>query len=261
MVLEKRVVIFRGSAADQPGTSRMPSGSQRGSERPNLAESLRERSFQVYEVEKEEDLADVLRYSHPDAAVLAGTSSMPALARLITASQAGTGTAIIVVWPGISPADAAALLDMGADHVVISYQPDWLAAQLRACLRRFGSDRSAPSVIDLGHLRIDLQKRQVQVSGRDVALTPTEFSVLRVLAERPGTVLPSGEIMQQVLGVRIMDSEAQDLLKVHIHRLRQKLEPGAESPRFIRTVRGHGYMYQFERRSRERTPSPLAETR
>ena len=74
-----------------------------------------------------------------------------------------------------------------------------------------------------------------------ISLTPTEFAVLRVLAERPGTVLPSGEIMQQVLGVRLSDPEAQDLLKVHVHRLRQKLEPDSEHPRFIRTVRGIGY--------------------
>lgn len=244
MALEKRVVIFRAGAG----------------ERPNLDMTLRERGFQVYEVELEEELIDVMQYSHPDAAVLAGPASVPTFARVIAANQSSGGSAVVVVWPGISPSDAAALLDVGADHVSTSYQPEWLAAQIRACLRRFGSDRNPPSVIDLGHLRIDLQRRQVMVGGRAVALTPTEFAVLRVLAERPGTVLPSGEIMQQVMGVRIADAEAQDLLKVHVHRLRQKLEPDAESPRFIRTVRGHGYMYQFERRARERTSSPLTET-
>jgi DNA-binding response OmpR family regulator len=58
--------------------------------------------------------------------------------------------------------------------------------------------------------------------------------------------------MQQVLGVPLPEPEAQDLVKVHIHRLRSKLEQNPESPRFIRTVRGHGYMYAFERRSQPR---------
>src|SRR5438309_1962957 len=84
----------------------------------------------------------------------------------------------------------------------------------------------------------DLLQTQVTVSDREVSLTPTEFSVLRILAERPGTVLPSREIMQQVIGTSITESEAQDLLKVHIHRLRTKLEQDADDPRFIRTVRG-----------------------
>jgi len=121
-------------------------------------------------------------------------------------------------------------------------------------LRRFGSERMPPSIMELGYLKIDLHQRQVTVNGREVGLTRTEFDVLRVLGERPGTVLPSGEIMQNVMGVKIPESQAQDLLKVHIHRLRQKLEKDLENPRFIRSIRGQGYMYVFERRSKDRTP-------
>jgi DNA-binding response OmpR family regulator len=179
---------------------------------------------------------------------------------LINVSQNAGQSLLVAVSPGITTPDATQLLDMGIDYVSSAYQPDWLAAQLRAFLRRSGRERSAPATIELGNLLIDLSQRQVTKNGDDVALTPTEFSVLRVLAERPGTVLPSGEIMQQVLGVRLTDAEAQDLLKVHIHRLRQKLEPDSDEPRYIRTVRGHGYMYAFERRSKERMHPALAES-
>jgi DNA-binding response OmpR family regulator len=222
---------------------------------------LRERGFQVYVVETEEELLDVVRFSQPDVTLLAGKPNLPSLARLLAANQNAGHSVVVVVCPGIAAAEAVPLLDMGTDYVTASHQPDWLAAQLRAWLRRAGRERTAPAVIELGHLRIDLAQRQVTVSGEDISLTPTEFAVLRVLAERPGTVLPSGEIMQQVLGVRLSDPEAQDLLKVHVHRLRQKLEPDSEHPRFIRTVRGHGYMYAFERRSGERVSPVLADAR
>jgi DNA-binding response OmpR family regulator len=58
--------------------------------------------------------------------------------------------------------------------------------------------------------------------------------------------------MQQVLGVDLPRDQAQDMLKVHVHRLRQKLERDQNNPRYIKSVRGQGYMYAFERRERER---------
>jgi len=131
---------------------------------------------------------------------------------------------------------------------------DWLGAQIRAMLQRLARERSAPAVIEIGYLRIDLNQRAVTANGEEVHLTPTEFEVLRALAERPGTVLTSGEIMQQVLGVDMPRDQAQDMLKVHVHRLRQKLETDQSEPRFIKSVRGQGYMYAFERRERERVP-------
>lgn len=243
MALEKRLVIF----------GRLP---REGAELDVL---LQNRGFQVYTVETEDEFIDVVRYSQPDGALIAGRPLLPALARIVSTSRSSGQSLVVVVWPGAPVGDAVEILDMGADYVAPSYQPDLLAAQIRACLRRIGRDRTAPSVIELGHVRIDLQQRQVTVNGRELALTPTEFAVLRVLAERPGTVLPSGEIMQQVMGVRISESEAQDILKVHVHRLRQKLEANPEDPRFIRTVRGHGYMYAFERRAKDRVPDASPE--
>jgi len=131
---------------------------------------------------------------------------------------------------------------------------EWLGAQIRAMLQRLARERSAPAVIEIGYLRINLNQGAVTANGEEVHLTPTEFEVLRALADRPGTVLTSGEIMQQVLGVDMPRDQAQDMLKVHVHRLRQKLETDQSEPLFIKNVRGQGYMYAFERRERERVP-------
>jgi two-component system KDP operon response regulator KdpE len=234
--LQKRLIVY----------GRLPR------EGPDIDSLLRARGFQVYAVESEDELFDSLEYSQPDGAVLAGPQDLTVLVRLVGSAHAIGRSLIVVLRPQIPVADVVTLLDVGADYVAATFQPDWIAAQIRASLRRFGMERSAASVIELGYLHIDLQQRQVTVNDREVPLTRTEFDVLRVLAERPGTVLPSGEIMQHVMGIRIPEPEAQDLLKVHIHRLRQKLEQDLDNPRFIRTVRGQGYMYAFERRSRER---------
>ena len=238
MTLGRRLVVYGHLA--RPG--------------PELDVLLRAREFQVYAVETEEDLRDALEFSQPDAAVIAGPHDSADLARLVTSTQERGRSLIVVVWPNAPVAEAVELLERGADYVSTTFQPDWLAAQIRAMLRRFGSERMPASIMELGYLKIDLHQRQVTVNGREVGLTRTEFDVLRVLGERPGTVLPSGEIMQNVMGVKIPESQAQDLLKVHIHRLRQKLEKDLENPRFIRSIRGQGYMYVFERRSKDRTP-------
>lgn len=236
MALEKRVILF--GHLDREG--------------PELDAFLMARGFRVYTVENELELLDVANFSRPDAILLVGPPPHPLLSQLLRVSQRVGQTLVMVLWPSAPVNEAVKLLDLGIDHVITSFQPDWLAAQIRADLRRTGRERSAPSILDLDYLRIDLERRSVTVHGREVMLTRTEFDVLQVLAERPGVVLPSGEIMQQVMGVRMAEPEAQDLLKVHIHRLRQKLHGDPGNPGCIRTVRGHGYMYAFERRSHER---------
>lgn len=240
MALEKRLILF----------------GRLGRDGPEIDAFLAARGFRVYAVETDLELLDVVGFSRPDAVLLVGPPPQPLLSQLLRAGQRVGQTLVLILWPGAPVGDAVGLLDLGVDHVITTVQPDLLAAQIRADLRRLGRERSAVNVLNLDHLRIDLEQRSVTLGGEEVLLTRTEFDVLQVLAERPGVVLPSGEIMQQVMGVRMNESEAQDLLKVHIHRLRQKLDHDPGKPRCIRTVRGHGYMYVFERRSHER-PAPL----
>lgn len=242
MALDKRIIVL--DRLDRDG--------------PEIESLLKTRGFRVYAVGDETELLDVVGLSQPDVAIVAGQPSGLLVAQLASSGGFGGQTLVIVLWPGVPVEDAVRLLDAGVDYVATSFQPDCLAAQIRALIRHFGRERTAPSEIDLGYLRIDLKQRAVVVNGRSVSLTRTEFDVLRILAERPGTVLPSGEIMQQVMGVRMEEAEAQDLLKVHIHRLRQKLERDHHNPRLIRTVRGHGYMYAFERRLKDRSAKAAA---
>jgi DNA-binding response OmpR family regulator len=240
VALEKRVVVYAESNGEGHG----------------IDAYLRARGFQVYAVENTVDLLDTLEHSRPDAAVLLGAGKIESLTHIIGACRTPSRSLIVVVWPGASSHEAIPLLEAGADHVSATDHPDWLAAELKAYLRRTAQEREAPVTLELGHLRIDLRERRVTVHGKEVHLTPTEFDILRTLAERPGTVLPSGEIMQQVMGTRLPEAQAQEQVKVYVHRLRQKLERDQRVPQFIRSVRGHGYMYAFERRAQDRPLTP-----
>ncbi|HEV3312479.1 MAG TPA: winged helix-turn-helix domain-containing protein, partial [Chloroflexota bacterium] len=109
--------------------------------------------------------------------------------------------------------------------------------------------RKVSEVIESGPLRIDLARKEVALRTKRVPLTPTEFGILAVLAQQPGRVFSGVELLRQVHGYEAESGEAQDIVKVHVSRLRQKLEENPQSPRRIVNVRGQGYIYMFERRA------------
>jgi DNA-binding response OmpR family regulator len=80
------------------------------------------------------------------------------------------------------------------------------------------------------------------LARRTLALTPTEFRVLLCLAEHAGTMLSYSQLVKCAQGYDASDLEAGELIKPHIHHLRQKLEPDPSSPRYILNVRGKGYL-------------------
>ncbi|GEM_PF-1814920 len=135
---------------------------------------------------------------------------------------------------------------LGADSALSARQ---VVAGIRAVERRIKSNHQRRSdVIEAGPLRVDLARKDVTLHGRRVQLTPTEFGILSVLAQQPGRVFSGVELLRQVHGYEAESGEAQDIVKVHISRLRQKLEEDPQSPRRIVNVRGQGYIYMFERR-------------
>lgn len=103
-------------------------------------------------------------------------------------------------------------------------------------------------VIEAGHLRIDLERRLVTLAGDPLPLTATEYGILTLLMQRAGQLLSADEILRTVNGQSYEPAEARDIVKVHMSRLRQKLEGDPVAARCIVNVRGRGYKYVFERR-------------
>lgn len=134
-------------------------------------------------------------------------------------------------------------LEMGADdYLGKPFNPRELLARLKAITRRGGrGGKEEPEVLRYGALEIDLNARAVRLRGQWRALTSHQFELLRHLASAPGR-LWSREQLQ--LAVRGEELEAFDRsIDVHISRIRALLEDDPASPRWIRTVRGAGYVF------------------
>ena len=131
-----------------------------------------------------------------------------------------------------------AALDAGADdYVTKPFSGDELLARLRAALRR-----TAPSgepVLEIGDLRIDRVKRTVTMNGEPVSLTPTEWDLLRLLAENEGKLLTHPAILRAIWGPAYR--EESNYLHVYVSHLRRKIEPDPARPRYLLNQPGVGY--------------------
>jgi two-component system, OmpR family, KDP operon response regulator KdpE len=151
-------------------------------------------------------------------------------------------TPVIVLTGRASDLDKIRGLDLGADdYLTKPFNPEELTARMRAVLRRTerraAGDDQAPFVS--GDVRIDLERRQVRVGGRDVSLSPTEWQLLANLVVNAGRVI----LHEDLLGMTWGPEYRNDLqyLRVWVSRLRRKLGDSSAHPRLIRTLPGVGY--------------------
>jgi len=128
------------------------------------------------------------------------------------------------------------------DYVVKPFSPGELVARVEAVLRRDGPPAAAPRALELDGLSIDPATRAVRVEGREVALTAREFDLLTFLASHPGQVFSRDRLMELVW--QLPDYADTSTVTVHVRRLRAKLEPDPERPRFVQTVWGIGYRFR-----------------
>jgi two-component system alkaline phosphatase synthesis response regulator PhoP len=155
-----------------------------------------------------------------------------------------SSTPVIMLTARTDEADIVKALGLGADdYITKPFSPRQLVARVKAVLRRAQSFAGAAAAsgeqLTAADLTLDLRTRSLRRNGEEVRLTPLEFKILHYLMLNRGRVLTSSAIVEQVWGFSGAGNE--DLVKVHIHRLRQKLEPDPQSPDYIRTVPGVGY--------------------
>jgi two-component system KDP operon response regulator KdpE len=145
---------------------------------------------------------------------------------------------VIVVSAVGEEAEKIAALDAGADdYVTKPFAIGELLARLRAALRRSGPAGSP--VLEIGQLRIDLDKHVVAMAGRQVRLTPREFDLLRLFAQNEGKLLTHRTILRELWGPAYQSESS--YLHVHISQLRRKLEPDPNRPRYLLNEPGAGY--------------------
>jgi two-component system KDP operon response regulator KdpE len=131
--------------------------------------------------------------------------------------------------------------DVGADdYLTKPFSSKELLVRVRAVLKRTHRETFTETEIICGELQIDLARRQVTVSGKQVQLTPTEYNLLLQLAQHRNQVLLHEELLTSVWGAEYRDDI--DYLRAYIRYLRQKLEPDPARPKMIVTSQGVGYM-------------------
>lgn len=140
-------------------------------------------------------------------------------------------------------------LEMGADdYITKPFATRELLARVKAVLRRFERP-SSPSVLKFEGVEIDAGAMQLRVNGQLVTTTATEFRLLDYLARHPGRVFSRDHLLDAVWGdARFVTPRSVD---VYVRRIREKIEADAESPRYLKTMRGAGYRFEIPK-----TPAP-----
>lgn len=139
-----------------------------------------------------------------------------------------------------------AALDLGADdYVTKPFGLNELLARVRTALRHASQPTDGgESVFVLGDLRVDLGRRQVFVSGKEVHLTPIEYKLLTTLIRHAGKVLTHRQLLKEVWGP--LHVEEGHYLRVYMRQLRNKLEKNPAHPRYLLTELGVGYRLRTE---------------
>ena len=133
-------------------------------------------------------------------------------------------------------------LEIGADdYVTKPFSPRELVARIRAILRRVDREAEPTDRIELPGVTIDIGRMKVEIEGRTIELTPTEFQLLVTLAREPGRVFSRGQLLDAVRGVAFESYER--AIDAHVKNIRRKLEPDPHAPRYVLTVYGVGYKF------------------
>ena len=128
------------------------------------------------------------------------------------------------------------------DYVTKPFSPRELTARAERILRRvpdYGYTMGALTAID-DYLSVDIPHQRATVGGQSVQLTPTETKLLYLLLRNAGHTVSTDFLLRRLWP---MEEVFEDSLRVHVHRLRQKIEPAPARPRYILTERGVGYSF------------------
>jgi DNA-binding response OmpR family regulator len=155
-----------------------------------------------------------------------------------------SNTPLIMVTARGDDADKIVGLELGADdYLAKPFNPRELLARIRAVLRRAEPAEQARFVS--GGLAINYAAREVTVEGKRQSLTANEYDLLCALARNAGRVLTRDQLLEQMKGENADDAFDRSI-DVHVSRLRQKIEPDPRHPRYVKTVRGAGYLLARE---------------
>lgn len=204
-----------------------------------LRAALSAQGFSVYESASGEEALQAVLSHRPDIIILdlglPDIDGVEVTRRLREWSQ----TPIIILSVREAENDKIAALDAGADdYLTKPFGTGELMARMRVAMRRLANKSDEP-VLQVDDLKMDLSRRLVTVSEKEISLTPTEYDILRLLMQNAGKVLTHHHLLRQVWGTAY-ESEMH-LLRVNISNLRRKIEADPARPHYLVTESGVGY--------------------
>ena len=185
----------------------------------------------------------VIRRERPDLVVL--DLMLPGLdgwdiTRWMRSDQQLASIPILMLTARVEDVDKILGLELGADdYLTKPFNPREAVARVRAILRRAGGRASVSSILQVGELRLDVDRHTLEVSGLPIDVTPTEFALLKTLMEHPNHAFTRTELLEKALGYAYEGLER--TLDSHIKNLRKKIETDPRISRTIETVFGVGY--------------------
>ncbi|OFV79743.1 MAG: DNA-binding response regulator [Acidobacteria bacterium RBG_13_68_16] len=207
-----------------------------------LRVSLAGEGYRVVEAATAGEALDQIAAQRPDVVVLdLGLPDRDGV-EVIREIREWSSIPIVVLSVRDRESDKVAALETGADdYLTKPFGVGELMARLRVALRHAslaGGTADEP-VFTTGELRVDLARRQVFVSEREVRLTPIEYKLLALLVKNAGKVLTHRQLLRQVWGPEYGDEN--HYVRVYVAQLRRKIEADPARPRYLRTESGVGY--------------------
>jgi len=214
-----------------------------------LKEYLNREGFDVSTASNGQKALFVAREKKPDCIIL--DMMMPEMGgqEFIRIYTAESDTPILVLTARVDETDKVLGLELGADdYVTKPFSLRELTARINALLRRAAKETPDKEIIRVSGITLDTQGHLVDINDKPVELTPSEFQLLATLMAAPGRTYSRAELLNS-LGESTYLEGFERTVDVHIHNLREKIEPEAADPIYIETVYGTGYRFARERKS------------
>jgi DNA-binding response OmpR family regulator len=212
--------------------------------RETLAENLEIEGFRVVTAADGRTALERFRQAQPDLVIL--DLMLPELSGIEVCREIRreSGVPILMLTARDSELDKVVGLELGADdYVTKPFGLRELLARVRALIRR--SERQGdvtPALIEVGAVQIDLAGHQILREGRALSVKPKAFELLAFLVQHPGQVFTRDQLLERVWGYDYAGETR--TVDVHIHWLRSEIEPDPQTPTFLQTVRGVGYVFR-----------------
>ncbi len=213
---------------------------------------LEQQNYAVWDVATGEQALKLLKTNTFDVALL--DLRLPGMGgqeimRYLTEHSPQTSVIIITAYATLNSA-IDALKHGACDYILKPFNTEEVLSSVADGIANKGQQSFLPNrdsqALIVGPLKLDPKQRQIYLNATPLKLTPTEFDLLLCFMKAPNTALDSGAILETIRGYRLSETEARGIVRVHIHRLRRKLETTSLKPSLITTVQGGRYLLAIE---------------